>query len=240
MYARNRGTSPMTRNMGAGRRMPPSPDRQPAYRQKVRVPPNYSGNAVVDDGERLDLTAAVSPPHPVDPVDRPTTSPGGSVGGNTATPEPRFDDLPRVSDLGGTPTPRWSPPENWRGADDEDDDDRLPPDTYHDGGDDDMTGAYASPAYDDPDWGDRSGDDRGLPSVAAARSGDSAYQAASSPTGRLSLLDPSHFPFGHGLGFDELFLLGLIFFLLMENDDQGTKGDLDETVLLLGLLLFCE
>jgi hypothetical protein len=36
---------------------------------------------------------------------------------------------------------------------------------------------------------------------------------------------------------EELLLLGLILFLLMENSDCPDRGDLDETVILLGLLL---
>ena len=49
------------------------------------------------------------------------------------------------------------------------------------------------------------------------------------------LFDLSHFPFGHGLGTEEWLLIGLIFLLLREAGPD--RGDLDETVLLLGLLL---
>jgi hypothetical protein len=52
-------------------------------------------------------------------------------------------------------------------------------------------------------------------------------------------LNLSRFPFGHGLGFEELLLLGLIFFLLKEGETQTDRGDLDQTVILLALLLFC-
>ena len=52
-------------------------------------------------------------------------------------------------------------------------------------------------------------------------------------------MDLSHFPFGHGLGGEELLLLGLIFFLLKEGEGQGDRGDLDLTVILLAALLFC-
>ncbi len=51
------------------------------------------------------------------------------------------------------------------------------------------------------------------------------------------LLDLAHFPFGHGLGMEEWLLLGLMVFLLHEHRDGRERGDLDETVLLLGLLL---
>ena len=48
---------------------------------------------------------------------------------------------------------------------------------------------------------------------------------------------PLRFPFGHGIGFEELFLLGLILFLLYEGGEGSGGSDLDETVILLGLLL---
>ena len=53
------------------------------------------------------------------------------------------------------------------------------------------------------------------------------------------LIDLKHFPFGHGIGFEEILLLGLIFFLLKEGEGQPDRGDLDETVILLAILLFC-
>ena len=40
------------------------------------------------------------------------------------------------------------------------------------------------------------------------------------------------------LGLEELLLLGLILFLLREGEGCHDRGDLDETVILLGLLLF--
>ena len=49
------------------------------------------------------------------------------------------------------------------------------------------------------------------------------------------LPDLSHFPFGHGLGTEEWLLIGLILLLLREAGPD--RGDLDETVILLGLLL---
>lgn len=54
-----------------------------------------------------------------------------------------------------------------------------------------------------------------------------------------AVMNLQHFPFGHGIGFEELLLLGLIFFLLQEGEGQENRGDLDETVLLLAILLFC-
>ena len=57
--------------------------------------------------------------------------------------------------------------------------------------------------------------------------------------GMLPFLDPTHFPFGHGLGFEELLLLGLILMILNEDEGGGQGNDTMETVLLLGLLLLC-
>lgn len=55
------------------------------------------------------------------------------------------------------------------------------------------------------------------------------------------LLDRAHFPLGHGLGEEELLLLGLILLLLHEDGGNPSEGenDLLLTVLLLGFLLFC-
>ena len=46
-----------------------------------------------------------------------------------------------------------------------------------------------------------------------------------------------HFPFGHGIGYEELLLLGLIL-LLSENDDGGGQ-ELNISQLILTALLFC-
>lgn len=54
---------------------------------------------------------------------------------------------------------------------------------------------------------------------------------------RPALFDLSRFPFGHGLGLEELLILGLILFLLHESGECSDRGDIDETVILLGLLL---
>ena len=43
--------------------------------------------------------------------------------------------------------------------------------------------------------------------------------------------------FGHDLGTEELLLIGMIVLLLMEGGEQEDRGDLTETVILLGLLL---
>lgn len=52
------------------------------------------------------------------------------------------------------------------------------------------------------------------------------------------LFSGKHFPFGHGIGTEELLLLGLIVFLLHEDDGKQNDSDLSMTVLLLGALLF--
>ena len=70
------------------------------------------------------------------------------------------------------------------------------------------------------------------PSTTASIHGEETQPARSG--GLLSLLDSAHFPFGHGIGYEELLLIGLIFFLMKECDGQG---DFKETVILLGLLL---
>ncbi len=62
---------------------------------------------------------------------------------------------------------------------------------------------------------------------------DTARPPASSVGG--GWLDPAHFPFGHGIGAEEWLLLGLI--LLLLHEAGGERGDLDETVVLLALLL---
>ncbi len=70
---------------------------------------------------------------------------------------------------------------------------------------------------------------------AAMSDGAMAALPAARPGG--GLFDPSHFPFGHGFGIEELLLLGLMLLLLHEVHDGDDRGDLDETVILLGALL---
>ena len=55
-----------------------------------------------------------------------------------------------------------------------------------------------------------------------------------------SLFGSGHFPFGHGLGYEELFLLGLLLFLMHEDSQENREeSDLPLTLLLVGALLFC-
>lgn len=56
--------------------------------------------------------------------------------------------------------------------------------------------------------------------------------------GMASWMGGDHFPFGHGLGDEELLLLGLMLFLLKEGEHTCAQSA-HETVLLLGLLLLC-
>lgn len=53
------------------------------------------------------------------------------------------------------------------------------------------------------------------------------------------LFQSAHFPLGHGLGQEELWILGLILLLLHEDPSAGDHNDLWETLLLLGVLLLC-
>ena len=53
------------------------------------------------------------------------------------------------------------------------------------------------------------------------------------------LFDGTHFPLGHGLGQEEIVLIGLCLLLLHEGSESGGGGDLWETLLLLGALLLC-
>ena len=55
---------------------------------------------------------------------------------------------------------------------------------------------------------------------------------AAAPRSIFPINFASHFPFGHGLGFEELFLLGLILVLAKEEADE-------QMILFLIILLFC-
>ena len=55
------------------------------------------------------------------------------------------------------------------------------------------------------------------------------------PAPLADVVNPAHFPFGHGIGGEEWLLIGLILLLLREAGSE--RGDLDETIILLGLLL---
>lgn len=164
--------------------------RQP-YRERVQVPPNYSGHAIVD-GEERPLGELIPPaPEPIDTRISPYD-----------TPTPRFGDLPRVSELGDTHR-RQSP---------------IP-----------MPATYELPPSEEADT-------PAPPSDGEPAARQEPAPPPPSPRG-VSLFDAARFPFGHGIGLEEILILGLILFLLREGNDCDDRGDLDETVILLGLLL---
>ncbi len=62
---------------------------------------------------------------------------------------------------------------------------------------------------------------------------------SASPSLLQGLLSGHHFPFGHGLGYEELLLLGLILFLMREGEEnQSDTDDRTLALVLLGALLF--
>lgn len=167
---------------------------EPAYRQPVRtpmqVPSNYSGHAIIDGEER---------PLGVMPSGERESVPARD------TPTPRFDGLPRVSDLGDSARRR----------------DRLSL-PMRTGETEDL------PTTSEEDLADAGEDVIGDTVEGAAAS--LAAGASLIPGGGRSL-------FGHGIGSDELLILGLILLLLREGGECEDRGDLDETVILLGLVL---
>lgn len=187
---------------------PPAP-RRLSYRQperpRMQVPPNYSGHAIVDGEERplgrVDATEALG---------EATSSEG---------PVPRFDGLPRVSELGES---RYRPPSVTISR---------PP--------------YATDGMDPPSAPtEKDGDETSARQSEADASSESDTAPTEVVAGKLasapspSLFSLTRFPFGHGIGWEELLIMGLIWLLLHENAVSGReRGDLDETVILLGVLL---
>ena len=210
MYSKDRG---VTYREGV------SHGRSPAYRQPVRprmqVPANYRGNAIVDGEERpLGHMADHSP-----------VPDGGDPSMTAEAPVPTFDHLPRVSELGRASRPRSEAgylPEPAIMA---------PADSFFETRAEAAAEAAAVPAAEES---------------CAPLDAEVAETALGSVTSRVDaaatrLFAADRFPFGHGLGFEELLILGLILLLLYENADRGDRfdrGDLDETLILLGLLLF--
>ena len=194
MYSKDRGISFDTEREAALR--------MPAYRQpqrpRMQVPPNYSGHAIVD-GEERPLGEAAGGEHDLYEEER-------GLPALDEPPSPRFDDLPRVSELsaGGTRDSRRPLP--------------LSPAILQE----ELQG-------DEPLSHER---------LAAERPSAPALTVAEAPPApRGGLFDLSRFPFGRGIGMEELLLLGLILFLLHESSSLADRGDIDETVILLGLLL---
>ena len=194
MYSKERGFSHPPR---AESRVPYTPHRSP----RVSVPPNYSGHAIVDGEERP--LGSLSTPE-ADTSKLPSSEP----------PTPRFDDLPRVSQLGDSHR-RQSPT-------------YLPATAYAE---------TETPPEETPD----------TPSTAplphqSLQNTTPAHGAPSNATHPhktppTSISPPWRALGTLSLGLEELLLLGLILFLLRENTDCPDRGDLDETVILLGLLL---
>ena len=180
MYSKDRGFT----YSPAGTAAPHPSSRSP----RVSVPPNYSGHAIVD-GEERPLGILREEPQ------------GGEE--RADIPTPRFDSLPRVSDLGGGPRhpPRTVTASFSTGE-------ALPV----------LSEASAAPA-----------------SVSAVSDGGREEGTAPEKKNPLTAT-PFRFLSGQGLGLEELLLLGLILFLLRESGEED-RGDLDETVILLGLLL---
>ena len=199
MYSKEKGItygrpSAMERGLGGG-----VPFGEPAYRQRsrpIRVPANYSGHAVVD-GEERPLGSLLSPdttppPHPPTP-----------------SPEPHFEGLPRVSELGDRRLPQPS---------------ALLPEGH-------TAGGYGGDAYilGETDGGEAA-EAHGIDTPPPPSPEASAPSPRSQGGSWISL-------FGHDLGTEELLLIGMIVFLLIEGGEQEDRGDLTETVILLGLLL---
>ena len=195
---------------------PPPTPRRPMYRQPNRphmqVPPNYNGHAIVDGEER--------PLGHVEEEEFVTDLPAPDG------PTPCFDDLPRISEL-----PRGNEPLRESG------DTRRRPTV--------MSAPYAMEGMPQEDYeNDTLADESALGAGEAKEEAESAEDASIAATAQPTalprprgLFDLAHFPFGHGIGWEELLIIGLIWFLLRESTACEERGDLDETVILLGLLL---
>lgn len=196
MYSKERG---FTHPPRLENRSPYTPHRAP----RVSVPPNYRGHAIVD-GEERPLGSLFTPE---------TDVPSGGDLPPSEQPVPRFDGLPRVSQLGDShrrQTPTYLPAPAYAEAEDFPEESDLPEsDTSPHRFPQNPTAAHGSPQ--NPLF------PRETPS--------SATSLPRHPLGTLSV------------GLEELLILGLILFLLRENGDSPDRGDLDETVILLGLLL---
>lgn len=190
-----------SKETGMTRRGDGTPLHEPGHRrsrsERVRVPPNYRGHAIVDGAERgLEELFSPSPPVPELPREE--------------GPTPRFDGLPRVSELVDVRRRSRPLPAVFEGREE------LPSAS-------DVS--EQSPSEEPP-----SEEAAVLPSLTVP-------PTSSRPTGAASRSPLfGGFPFGHGIGPEELFLLGLIFLLLWEGEGED-RGDLDQTVILLGLIL---
>ena len=176
--------------------------RRPHRAPRVSVPPNYRGHAIVD-GEECPL-GSLNGDHPHAPAKELATP---------DAPVPRFDDLPRVSQLGDShrrQTPTYLPAPAYAEVTDSPEETDLP---------ESGTAPHRSPQN----------------TTAAHTTPQNTASPHETPLPAISL--PRHSLGTLSWGLEELLLLGLILFLLMENSDSPDRGDLDETVILLGLLL---
>ena len=192
VYSKDRGVTrrEVPRSLG---------DRAPSYRQgpreRVQVPPNYSGHAIVDGEERpLGTLSAPETPPPLPAPESPT---------------PRFDGLPQISSLGDRRQPRGIPASF----------------TVNETAEETVPEESGGRHSEDAPQGRDTPPDQ-------APSPDRASEPPRAPT----LFSAARSFLSHGLGLEELLLLGLILFLLREGEGED-RGDLDETVILLGLLL---
>ena len=95
-----------------------------------------------------------------------------------------------------------------------------------------------SSTFEEPDTEGEDGvEESDMDTVPVSPSAPAQAQTSLPTTPRGALFDLTRFPFGHGIGTDELLIIGLILFLLHENASCEERGDIDETVILLGLLL---
>lgn len=194
MYSKERGFSHPPRAESRG---PYTPHRSP----RVSVPPNYSGHAIVDGEERP--LGSLSTPE-ADTSKLPSSEP----------PTPRFDDLPRVSQLGDSHR-RQSPT-------------YLPATAYAE---------TVTPPEETADTPSTAPLPHQSPQNTTPAHGAPPNATHPHKTPPTSISPPWRALGTLSLGLEELLLLGLILFLLRENTDCPDRGDLDETVILLGLLL---
>ena len=142
-----------------------------------------------------------------------TDAPSGGDLPPSEQPVPRFDGLPRVSLLGDShrrQTPTYLPAPAYAEAEDSPEESDLPEsDTSPHRSPQNPTAAHGFPQN----------------PISPRETPSSATSLPRRPLGTLSV------------GLEELLILGLILFLLRENGDSPDRGDLDETVILLGLLL---
>ncbi len=200
MYSKDRG---ITRREKSS----PMDDRYPSYRQsrpeRVQVPPNYSGHAIVD-GEERPLGSMIPPEMTAPPASELPIAP---------QPTPRFDGLPRVSELGDSH--RHQP--------------RTLPASF-------AVAEEAQPSREAEGPHETSTQDGPPADTVKPSPRESASRSTGTPALGHSLFASARSFLGNGLGLEELLLLGLILFLLREGEGED-RGDLDETVILLGLLL---